>query len=52
MDWTRINELREEIGEEDLADVLALFLEEDLKTPVNVVNATGGRGVTGHRAGL
>ena len=28
MDWSRINELREEIGEEDLADVLALFLEE------------------------
>ena len=28
MDWSRIDELREEIGEEDLADVLALFLEE------------------------
>lgn len=28
LDWDRVNELRDEIGEEDLADVLALFLEE------------------------
>lgn len=28
MDWTRINELKDEIGEEDLADILAIFLEE------------------------
>lgn len=28
LDWDRVNELRDEIGEEDLADVLSLFLEE------------------------
>lgn len=28
IDWTRLNELRDEIGEDDLADVVTLFLEE------------------------
>lgn len=28
IDWARLDELREEIGEDDLADVVALFLEE------------------------
>ena len=28
LDWDRVQELREEIGEEDLGDVLALFLDE------------------------
>jgi histidine phosphotransfer protein HptB len=28
IDWARLNELRDEIGEEDLADVVTLFLEE------------------------
>ena len=28
MDWTRVNELREEVGAEAFSEVLALFLEE------------------------
>jgi HPt (histidine-containing phosphotransfer) domain-containing protein len=28
IDWTRLNELRDEIGEDDLADVVTLFLDE------------------------
>lgn len=28
IDWTRLNDLRAEIGEEDLAEVVSLFLEE------------------------
>lgn len=28
IDWNRINELRDEIGEEDFAEVVDLFLEE------------------------
>lgn len=28
IDWARLNELKEEIGEDDLADVVTLFLEE------------------------
>ena len=28
IDWTRLNELRSEIGDEDLADVVEMFLEE------------------------
>lgn len=28
IDWTRVAELKDEIGEEDFADVVALFLEE------------------------
>ena len=28
IDWSRLAELRSEIGDEDLADVVALFLEE------------------------
>jgi HPt (histidine-containing phosphotransfer) domain-containing protein len=28
IDWTRVRELRNEIGEEDFAEVVALFLEE------------------------
>jgi hypothetical protein len=31
---------------------MAFFLEHELDVPVNVVNATGGRGVTGHSRGL
>lgn len=31
---------------------IALFLEHELGIPVNVVNATGGAGVTGHSRGL
>tara|TARA_R110002111_G_scaffold256979_3_gene324769 strand:+ start:124166 stop:125542 length:1377 start_codon:yes stop_codon:yes gene_type:complete len=31
---------------------LAVFLEQELGVPVNVINATGGRGVTGHSRGL
>jgi histidine phosphotransfer protein HptB len=28
IDWARLHELRDEIGEDDLADVVALFLDE------------------------
>lgn len=28
IDWSRLDELREEIGDEDLADVVAMFLDE------------------------
>ena len=28
IDWSRLNELRSEIGEDDLAEVVSLFLEE------------------------
>lgn len=31
---------------------LSVFLEQELGVPVNVINATGGRGVTGHSRGL
>lgn len=31
---------------------IAVFLEYELGIPVNVINATGGRGVTGHSRGL
>lgn len=39
-------------GTDRVSRQLALFLEEDLGVPVNVVNATGGAGVTGHSRGL
>ena len=28
IDWTRVDELREEVGEEDFSEIVALFLEE------------------------
>ena len=31
---------------------MAVHLEHELGVPVNVINATGGKGVTGHRRGL
>ncbi|HAW27905.1 tripartite tricarboxylate transporter substrate-binding protein [Gimesia maris] len=31
---------------------LGVYLEQELGVPVNVINATGGRGVTGHSRGL
>ncbi len=39
-------------GTDRVSRQLAVFLEEDLKVPVNVINATGGQGVTGHMRGL
>ncbi len=38
-------------GSDRVARQLALLLEQDLGVPVNVVNATGGDGVTGHSRG-
>lgn len=38
-------------GTDRVARQLALFLEEDLGVPVNVVNITGGGGITGHSHG-
>ena len=36
-------------GTDRISRLVALYLEEDLGVPVNVVNVTGGGGVTGHR---
>jgi tripartite-type tricarboxylate transporter receptor subunit TctC len=38
-------------GSDSVARQLATLLERDLAVPVNVVNATGGDGVTGHSRG-
>lgn len=38
-------------GSDRVARLLATLLEQDLGVPVNVVNATGGDGVTGHSRG-
>lgn len=38
-------------GTDRVARHLAVLLERDLRVPVNVVNATGGAGVTGHSRG-
>jgi tripartite-type tricarboxylate transporter receptor subunit TctC len=38
-------------GSDRVARQLAVLLEQDLGVPVNVVNATGGDGVTGHSRG-
>lgn len=39
-------------GTDRVSRQMAVFLEHELKTPVNVINATGGQGVTGHARGL
>lgn len=39
-------------GTDRVSRHLAVFLESELGMPVNVVNATGGAGVTGHSRGL
>ena len=39
-------------GTDRVSRQIAVFLESELGTPVNVVNATGGQGVTGHSRGL
>ena len=39
-------------GTDRVSRQLAVHLEADLGVPVNVINATGGRGVTGHSRGL
>src|SRR5437773_9256849 len=38
-------------GSDRVARQMAALLEQDLGVPVNVVNATGGDGVTGHSRG-
>jgi tripartite-type tricarboxylate transporter receptor subunit TctC len=38
-------------GSDRIARQLATLLEQDLHVPVNVINATGGDGVTGHSRG-
>jgi tripartite-type tricarboxylate transporter receptor subunit TctC len=38
-------------GTDQVARQVALLLEKDLGVPVNVINATGGAGVTGHTRG-
>lgn len=39
-------------GTDQVSRQLAIFLEAELNTPVNVINAKGGQGVTGHSRGL
>lgn len=39
-------------GTDRVSRQMAVFLESELGTPVNVVNATGGQGVTGHARGI
>ena len=39
-------------GTDRVSRQLAFYLEEELGQPVNVINATGGQGVTGHSRGL
>ncbi len=39
-------------GTDRVSRRIAMELERELKTPVNVINATGGKGVTGHNRGL
>ena len=39
-------------GTDRLSRQIAYYLEQELNVPVNVINATGGQGVTGHARGL
>lgn len=39
-------------GTDRVSRQIAFYLEEELGQPVNVINATGGQGVTGHSRGL
>jgi len=39
-------------GTDQVSRQVAVFLEQELGVPVNVANATGGQGVTGHARGL
>lgn len=39
-------------GTDRVSRQIAIFLEHELGTPVNVINATGGQGVTGHSRGI
>ncbi|NNE88533.1 MAG: Hpt domain-containing protein [Silicimonas sp.] len=40
MNWDRISELREEVGEDDLAEVIALFCEEVEEVLAILANAS------------
>ncbi len=39
-------------GTDRVSRQIAMYLEHELGVPVNVINATGGQGVTGHSQGL
>ncbi len=39
-------------GTDRVSRQIAMYLEDELGVPVNVINATGGQGVTGHSRGL
>ncbi|MHC4879174.1 MAG: tripartite tricarboxylate transporter substrate-binding protein [Planctomycetota bacterium] len=39
-------------GTDRVSRQMAIFLENELDVPVNVINATGGQGVTGHARGM
>jgi hypothetical protein len=49
IDWERVNELRGEVGEDDFADVVTIFLEE---TGDILARMSGGQTIDSYRADL
>lgn len=47
VNWDRITELKEEVGEEDLAEVLALFCEE-VEEALGALSTTDANSLKGH----
>jgi len=45
MDWSRIETLRDEIGAEDLPEVVGLFLDEAQETVARIAGGAEGRGL-------
>lgn len=45
MDWTRIDQLRDEVGEDSLAEVLLMFLEETDEVVKNLDGSAGAQTV-------
>ena len=44
IDWDRVAELRDEVGEDDFAEVMALFLEETEEAAIRLASETGDAG--------
>jgi hypothetical protein len=49
IDWDRVNELRSEVGDDDFADVVTIFLEE---TGDILARMSGVQTIDGYRADL
>jgi hypothetical protein len=49
IDWDRVNELRSEVGDDDFADVVTIFLEE---TGDILASMSGGQTIDSYRANL